>query len=242
MAQARKSSCVQSSGVPIHQYLPCFNPVLHSKLLRYNETQNFELSTDDYHDYQTQYLPDRIEKAAIVSKGGYLYYIAYDTLTLVKFHISSNITVTRRSLIGNVGKGDTYSYSGGERSSLDLEIDESGLWVIYSTAENQGLLVFSQINTTTLKIEATWYGHYPKKSVGNCFVICGTFYCTSSHESHNAKVNYYYNTKTNEEGFMNVPFDSKYGDIKSIKYNPYEQKLYAWDKGHAVVYDMIFEL
>ena len=150
-------------------------------------------------------------------------------------------TVNTRSLPSDIGVGNEYDYTiTGQRSSVDLEVDESGVWIIYSTPDNDGLVVVSKINVTSLEAEDTWYGNFPKQSLGDCFVSCGTLYCISAYNLSNIKVNYYFDTKTNEEGFVDVPFDSKYGEIKSLKYSPYDQKLYVWDKGHAVVYDLLF--
>ncbi|XP_072034235.1 noelin-like [Amphiura filiformis] len=211
---------------------------IRSTVYRFNQTSLFETSADNFVTY---YLPDKIEKSSIVAHDGHLYYMKFNTRTLVKFSIDGNTTVTSNNLPSTVGIGSKYDYAiDGQRSSIDLEVDEAGVWLIYSTPANQGLVVLSKINTTTLEIEDTWSGNFPKKFLGDCFVACGTLYCISPYALPNIKVNYFYNTKTNEEGFMNVPFDSKYGEIKSVKYNPYDQKLYVWDDGYAVVYDLVF--
>ena len=44
------------------------------------------------------------------------------------------------------------------------------VWVIYSTTRNQGIVVLSKLNITSLEIEETWYGTFSKKHLGNCFV------------------------------------------------------------------------
>ncbi|XP_072034236.1 noelin-2-like [Amphiura filiformis] len=208
-----------------------------STLHMYNTTSMFAKSADNYVTY---YLPRRVQESSVVAYDGYLYYIQYNTRDVIKFDITANKTVTIKSLPTEIGFGTSYPYTSG-LSSLDLEVDESSLWMIYSTASNQGMIVFSTLNTSTLDIENTWYGNFPKKYLGNCFVTCATLYCISSHDSHNTKVNYFYDTKTNEEGFLNVPFDNLYGNIQSLHFNPYDQKLHAMDQDHVVVYDVMFE-
>ncbi len=212
--------------------------VTRSNVRRFNETIHFETSADNYVTY---YLPDLIEKTSIVAYDGHFYYVKFNTRTLVKFDIRGNTTIITNDLPTTVGIDSKYYYAiEGERSSIDIEVDESGLWLIYSSAENQGLVVLSKINVTTLEIEDTWYGNFPKRMMGDCFVTCGTLYCIGPYDLPNIKVNYFYNTKTNEEGFMDVILDRNLGDIKSVKYNPYDETLYVWDKGNAVVYDLIF--
>ena len=198
----------------------------------------FTESTDDYVTY---YLPNRVTHSSIVAYDRYLYYMQYNARKLVKYDIGTNKTVGTKILPTEIGITSTYPYTSGGSSSIDLEVDESGLWMIYSTASNYGMIVISKLNTTSLDIENTWYGNFPKKYLGNCFVTCETLYCISSHESHSAKVNYFYNTKTNSEGFMNVAFESIYGNIQSVNFNPHDQKLHAIDDEHAVVYELIFE-
>ena len=232
-------SCT-SSEYNCRNYYSSYRRIVET-IQRYNTSEIFVLATST-RDHLSYYPSNRIEGSSIVAYNGYLFYIQYGTRILVKFDTAGNTTASTRSLPTEIGvQGDIYQYTSGGRSSIDLEVDESGLWMIYSTTGSQGLIVFSRLNATTLEIGSTWYGNFPKKHLGNCFIVCGTLYCVSSHDSHTAKVNYFYDTNTNEEGFMNVSFDSKYGEISSLNYNPYDQKLHAMDNAHAVVYDLIFE-
>ena len=207
---------------------------------RYNTTQLFERSTGINH--KTHYLPDQIpnQGTAVVAYDGYLYYARRSAGVLVKFDYHNNETIMTRKLHDDIGFGGVFAYSGSRDSSWDLEVDETGLWMIYSTYENQGFIMLGKLNTTSLEFERTWTGNFPKNKLGNCFVISGVLYCVSSHSSPAARINYYLDTNTGEEGFMSVPFNVKYGNLNSLKYNPYNQKLYAIDDGLAVVYDLIF--
>ena len=209
-----------------------------STLHRYNNTKSFQSSGENV----TFYLPHKIENPALVAYNRYLFYLEYGTRRLVKFDAQLNATARTSDLPTDIGIAQKYPYRSSGRSSVDLQVDESGVWMIYSTTGNQGLVVLSKLNITSLEIQETWYGNFPKKHLGNCFVISGTLYCLSSHDSpHNAKINYYLDTNKNVEGFMDVRLDCKYSRLQGVKYNPYDQKLYAIDYGHAVVYDLIFE-
>ncbi|XP_071809674.1 noelin-like [Asterias amurensis] len=135
---------------------------------------------------------------------------------------------------------DRIAYSGpSDVPKMDLSVDESGLWLIYSNELE--MLVVSKVDEETLEFERTVESSYPKNSVGNCFIICRKVYCLNGAMRYDSRVAFFMDTDSGFEGFVNVPFIIKYGSLSSIEYNPRDQLLYGWDNGHAVVYSLTFE-
>ncbi|XP_033637533.1 noelin-like [Asterias rubens] len=135
---------------------------------------------------------------------------------------------------------DRFAYTGPSAApKMDLTVDESGLWLIYSNA--QEMLVVSKVDEETLEFERTVVSSYPKNRLGNCFIICKKVYCLNGATSYDSRVAFFMDSDSGFEGFVNVPFIIKYGSLSSIEYNPRDQLLYGWDNGHAVVYSLTFE-
>ncbi|XP_022093752.1 noelin-like [Acanthaster planci] len=123
--------------------------------------------------------------------------------------------------------------------NADLTVDESGLWLLYG--DSRGMLTVSKVDPDTLQFNHTLHAAYPKDRLGNCFVACAKVYCVDSYTDFDSRVSYFVDTESGFEGFTNIPFIIKYGSLSSLEYNPYDQLLYGWDNGHAVIYSLTFE-
>ena len=73
------------------------------------------------------------------------------------------------------------------------------MWAIYATNTSAGKLVISKIDHKKMELGKTWMTSYPKSSLGNAFMICGTLYATDSHRDVPTFIRYVYNTETGEE-------------------------------------------
>ncbi|KAJ8025477.1 Noelin [Holothuria leucospilota] len=185
-------------------------------------------------------LPEEAQGTGMVAYNGNLYFQKYNSLFMDKYDI------TQQSLTEALLPSDTYySYNGaylsGRYSDIDFAVDESGLWVIYSRSSSNGVMIISKLDPDTLAFSNTWTTSVPKSTVGNCFVICQALYCTETYNSHSNMINYYFDTKTLTESFLDVPIDDKFLANYALNYNPFDQNLYAWDDGHQVVYKLSFE-
>lgn len=193
----------------------------------------------DYHSNENVVnirLPENVEGTGLVAYNGSLYYNVYGSHNIARYDLTFNQQLTVKTIPNS---GD-YAYRSGAYTDFDLSTDETGLWVIYSSSAASGFILISKLNSETLDVIQTWRTNYPKNAAGNCFIVCGVLYCTNGFQSHDNKINYRYDTKTSTEEFLNIPFDNKYLNTYSLNYNPRDQKLYGWDRGHQVIYDLFF--
>ncbi|NXX46140.1 OLFM4 protein, partial [Tricholaema leucomelas] len=170
----------------------------------------------------------------------YLYYHSYSSRYMVKHNLRQNTMVLRKELPDAV-TGNRFSYAGVAWQDIDFAVDESGLWVIYSTENSMGNIVISKLNETTLDVLNTWQTRQYKPSVSNAFMVCGVLYATRTMNTRKEEIFYMYDTHTGQESRISVVIDKKLDKIQSIDYNPSDQKLYIYNDGYLVRYDMTFQ-
>uniref|UniRef100_A0A8C0U5Z2 Olfactomedin 4 n=1 Tax=Cyanistes caeruleus TaxID=156563 RepID=A0A8C0U5Z2_CYACU len=170
----------------------------------------------------------------------HLYYHASSSRYMVKYDIKTNREVLRKELPG-AAIGNRFSYAGVAWQDIDFAVDESGLWVIYSTENNVGNIVISKLNETTLDVLNTWQTRQYKPSVSNAFMLCGVLYATRPLNTKKEEIFYMYDTSTGQEGRISIIMDKKLDTIQSIDYSPTDQKLYVYSDSYLVRYDVTFQ-
>ncbi|XP_014746188.1 PREDICTED: olfactomedin-4 [Sturnus vulgaris] len=170
----------------------------------------------------------------------HLYYHAYGSRYMVKHDIKTNTQVLKKELPG-AAVGNRFSYAGVAWQDIDFAVDESGLWVIYSTENNVGNIVISKLNETTLDVLNTWQTRQYKPSVSNAFMLCGVLYATRPLNTKKEEIFYMYDTSTGQEDRISIIMDKKLDTIQSIDYNPTDQKLYVYSDSYLVRYDVTFQ-
>ncbi|CAG5897929.1 unnamed protein product [Menidia menidia] len=168
--------------------------------------------------------------------NGSLYYNKYQSNIIIKYHFRSRSVLVQRSLSG-AGYNNTFPYSWGGWSDIDLMADENGLWAVYTTIPNAGNIVISRLEPQSLEVLQTWDTGFPKRSAGESFMICGTLYVTNSHLA-GAKIYFAYYTNTSTYEYTDIPFHNQYSHISMMDYNPRERVLYTWNNGHQVLYNV----
>ncbi|CAB1428395.1 unnamed protein product [Pleuronectes platessa] len=168
--------------------------------------------------------------------NGSLYYNKYQSNIIIKYHFRSRSVLVQRSLSG-AGYNNTFPYSWGGSSDIDLMADENGLWAVYTTIPNAGNIVISRLEPQSLEVLQTWDTGFPKRSAGESFMICGTLYVTNSHLA-GAKIYFAYYTNTSSYEYTDIPFHNQYSHISMMDYNPRERVLYTWNNGHQVLYNV----
>uniref|UniRef100_A0A2K5CSV2 Myocilin n=1 Tax=Aotus nancymaae TaxID=37293 RepID=A0A2K5CSV2_AOTNA len=182
-------------------------------------------------------LPRPLESTGAVVYAGSLYFQGVESRTVIRYELNTE-TVKAEKEIPGAGYHGQFPYCWGGYTDIDMAVDESGLWVIYSTDETKGAIVLSKLNPENLELEQTWETNIRKQSVANAFIICGTLYTVSSYSSADATVNFAYDTGTGISKTLTIPFKNRYKYSSMIDYNPLEKKLFAWDNLNMVTYDI----
>ncbi|KFP22477.1 Olfactomedin-4, partial [Egretta garzetta] len=180
------------------------------------------------------------EGSGVALYNNYLYYHAYSSRDMVKHNLKTNTMVLRKELPDAV-TNNRFSYAGVSWQDIDFAVDESGLWVIYSTENSMGNIVISKLNETTLDVLNTWQTRQYKPSVSNAFMLCGVLYATRPMNTRKEEIFYMFDTSTGQEGRISIIMDKKLDTIQSIDYNPTDQRLYVYNDGYLLRYDATFQ-
>lgn len=182
-------------------------------------------------------LPRPLESTGAVVYQGSLYFQGAESRTVIRYELRTETLKAEKEIPG-AGYHGQFPYSWGGYTDIDLAVDETGLWVIYSTEAAKGAIVLSKLNPENLELEQTWETNIRKQSVANAFIICSTLYTISSYSLPDATVNFAYDTSTGSSKALMVPFKNRYKYSSMIDYNPLEKKLFAWDNFNMVTYDI----
>uniref|UniRef100_A0A8C4XFH4 Olfactomedin 4 n=1 Tax=Erpetoichthys calabaricus TaxID=27687 RepID=A0A8C4XFH4_ERPCA len=207
---------------------------------RYMQYYRLYTSYDDFLLYKNQ-----IEATYTYGQGSgmvvyrnHLYFNHYGTRDVCKIDLNTQKVAVRKPVPFAVFN-NRFSYST-PWQDIDVAVDESGLWVIYATEESTGNIVIGKLNETTLDIERTWVTKQYKPSVSNAFVVCGVLYATRTINTRQEEIFYMYDTKTDQESIISIPYKKMMENIYGVNYNPKDHKLYVYNGGYLTTYDLSF--
>ncbi|XP_054240096.1 adhesion G protein-coupled receptor L2 isoform X4 [Indicator indicator] len=222
-------------------YFMPWTPYRTDTLIEYASLEDFQNGRQ-----QTTYkLPNRVDGTGFVVYDGAVFFNKERTRNIVKFDLRTRIK-SGEAIINYANYHDTSPYRWGGKTDIDLAVDENGLWVIYATEQNNGMIVISQLNPYTLRFEATWETAYDKRAASNAFMICGVLYVVRSvyqdNESETGKntIDYIYNTRLSRGEHVDIPFPNQYQYIAAVDYNPRDNQLYVWNNNFILRYSLEF--
>ncbi|XP_015284909.1 PREDICTED: adhesion G protein-coupled receptor L2 isoform X7 [Gekko japonicus] len=222
-------------------YFMPWTPYRTDTLIEYASLEDFQNGRQ-----QTTYkLPNRVDGTGFVVYDGAVFFNKERTRNIVKFDLRTRIK-SGEAIINYANYHDTSPYRWGGKTDIDLAVDENGLWVIYATEQNNGMIVISQLNPYTLRFEATWETTYDKRAASNAFMICGVLYVVRSvyqdNESETGKnsIDYIYNTRLSRGEYIDIPFPNMYHYIAAVDYNPRDNQLYVWNNNFILRYSLEF--
>ncbi|XP_063791781.1 olfactomedin-4-like [Pseudophryne corroboree] len=167
-----------------------------------------------------------------------MYYNCYNSRNLCKFNTQTN--VVERQVLPDATYTNRFSYSSSAWQDIDLASDEDGLWVIYATEQKGGNILISKLNATSLAVVQTWSTSQYKRGITNAFMVCGVLYATRTLNTKQEEIFYMYDTKTNIEGYLSIQLYKMMENVQSLSYNPNDHKLYMYNDGYLVTYDLTF--
>uniref|UniRef100_A0A8B9Q6I0 Adhesion G protein-coupled receptor L2 n=1 Tax=Apteryx owenii TaxID=8824 RepID=A0A8B9Q6I0_APTOW len=222
-------------------YFMPWTPYRTDTLIEYASLEDFQNGRQ-----QTTYkLPNRVDGTGFVVYDGAVFFNKERTRNIVKFDLRTRIK-SGEAIINYANYHDTSPYRWGGKTDIDLAVDENGLWVIYATEQNNGMIVISQLNPYTLRFEATWETTYDKRAASNAFMICGVLYVVRSvyqdNESETGRnaIDYIYNTRLSRGEHIDLPFPNQYQYIAAVDYNPRDNQLYVWNNNFILRYSLEF--
>ncbi|XP_034354528.1 olfactomedin-4 [Arvicanthis niloticus] len=168
-----------------------------------------------------------------------LYVNWYNGRNIAKINLTSNEVIVSRPL-ALAAYNNRFSYANVNWQDIDLAVDEQALWAIYATEASTGNIVISKLNDTTLEVISTWVTKQYKPSVSNAFIVCGVLYATRTLNTKTEEIFYYYDTNTEREGNLAITMRKMQERIQSINYHPFDQKLYVYNDGYLLNYDLVF--
>ncbi|XP_070607476.1 olfactomedin-4 [Erythrolamprus reginae] len=209
---------------------------------RYLEYYRLHNSYDDLllFKYSKQYQVTYGEGSGTAVLNNVMYYNVYSSRNMGMIDLATNKLLLTKPLPDAV-HGNRFSYAGVAWQDIDFAVDENGLWVIYSTEASQGNIVISRINETTLDVLNTWQTKQYRPAVSNAFIICGVLYATRPLNTRKEEIFYSFDIKTGKEGKLSIIVDKVLETIQSINYSPLDRKLYMYNNGYLVRYNLIFE-
>ncbi|XP_042543070.1 olfactomedin-4-like [Dipodomys spectabilis] len=171
--------------------------------------------------------------------NNFMYFNYYGTNDMAKVDLSSNTLVLRRPLPGAT-YNNRFSYASVPWTGLNFAGDEEGLWVIYATEHSKGNLVISRLNASTLEVEKTWHTSQYKPGLSGAFMACGVLYALRSLSTRQEEIFYAFDTTTGQERTLSILLDKMLETLHGINYCPWDHKLYVYNDGFLVTYDLIF--
>ncbi|XP_048354640.1 olfactomedin-like protein 3 [Sphaerodactylus townsendi] len=171
--------------------------------------------------------------------GSHLYYIRrHGTFQIIKFSLV-NKTIVDSSVFPAEEQIPVFGLS--FYNYIDLVADEEGLWAIYATQENEKNIALAKLDPASLDIEQMWDTPCPRENAESAFVICGALYVVyNTRLPSRSRIQCVFDVSGSiaSEDAALVYFPKRYGSHSSMKYNPKERQIYAWDDGYQIIYRM----
>ncbi|KAM9349163.1 olfactomedin-like protein 2B [Symphorus nematophorus] len=130
------------------------------------------------------------------------------------------------------------------QSEVEFAVDESGLWLLYPALDTEGfhqeVILLMHLQPRDLQPIQTFRTGLRRGHHGSSFLVCGVLYAVDSVERHYANVTYAFDTHTLTHTVPSLAFTNMHSHTSQLAYCPLDKKLYAWDDGHQMMYNVVF--
>lgn len=172
-----------------------------------------------------------------ITHGNTIYYQKNSPFSMAKLNMTSSKYDYR--VIEGASQSVSYRYS--DNQNLDFAADETGLWVMFASDHSNGKMIVAKIDEKSFGIQDQFNTGVYKELAGNAFMACGVMYVTRSVDLTTEEIYYAYDTKTKTEKNLSVKFQKFQEGYSNLDYNPSDRKLYMYNNGYYVSYNVKFE-
>ncbi|XP_062974402.1 olfactomedin-like [Elgaria multicarinata webbii] len=209
----------------------------YKKLLLYSPIREYTLNV-----YQKSDCKNCGQGGGIIFFNGSFYYNCYNSRSLCRTDPFS-LRATRVKLGDQdpASFNNWFSYKGVKYQDMDMAGDEKGLWMVHGSTLANGNMVIKKVDPRTMIIGTPWITSQPKDKMTNSFMICGVLYATKWKNSTHEEIYYEYDTNTARERNIQIFMEKPLPTVHSLNYNPNDQKLYMFNEGYLVYYNLTFQ-
>ncbi|XP_053964726.1 uncharacterized protein LOC128867494 [Anastrepha ludens] len=178
-------------------------------------------------------IPEGFQGNAHVVYNGSFYYNQYNSDLVVKLDLATLEKINTSLPYAGIAAGNRL-YST-DHNYMDFNVDEVGLWVIYSTYDSNNTLV-AKLDAETLKMQFNFNISLDHRKFGEMFIVCGHLYAIDSCTETNSHIRYVVDLYNGKLLNVDLPFSNPFRKTTTVGYNPLTVELYSWDKGNALTY------
>ncbi|XP_037941142.1 olfactomedin-like protein 2A [Teleopsis dalmanni] len=154
--------------------------------------------------------------AHIVYNGSF-YYNQRNTNLVVKLDLGTMEKIsTSLPYAGVERRNKLYST---DYNYMDFNVDEVGLWVIYSTYDSNNTLV-AKLDAENLRVQYNFNITLDHRKFGEMFIVCGHLYAIDSCSDKNSQIRYVVDLYNGKLLNVDLPFSNPFRKTTTVGYNP----------------------
>lgn len=166
---------------------------------------------------------------------------------VVKYDLREAIVSSALEIDGANYNNSRYLYKHGH-SYFDMEVDENGLWVIYSKVDDDNNIYVIKVNRNTMEAIRTWRISIAPGSYGNGIIVCGVLYLIRDCNALMSTIDYafdLYDDSPISLGRKGIAFRNPFQANSMVSYvpnthNPGDSRINSWDNGRQLSYQIRF--
>ncbi|XP_017871563.1 PREDICTED: uncharacterized protein LOC108619476 isoform X2 [Drosophila arizonae] len=199
-------------------------------LFEFSTRTQYRVNSVPRHKYE---ISEGFQGNAHVVYNGSFYYQQKNSDLVVKLDLTTSKKISVQLPYSGIATGNRLYAT--DYNYMDFNVDEVGLWVIYSTLGSNNTLV-AKLDAETLRMQYNFNITLDHKQFGEMFIVCGNLYAIDSGTDKNTQIRYVVDLYKGKLLNANLPFSNPFSYTTTVGYNPLTVELYSWDKGNALTY------